>query len=100
MAIKVTAAYDLGNDLVLVKGTIDGVSAPDGSLATITGYGWLSAMSHYYPPAAYDGEGNLAAGATPRSMTASERLAYCKAVLATASPPGLPASGRNLGISG
>lgn len=100
MAIKVTGAFDLGGDLLLVQGTVDGVVDSSGNLAIVSAYGWMSAMSNYYPPAAYAGDGSRLAGATSRAMTAVEKLAYCRRLLSGAAPSAVRSSGKSLGIVG
>lgn len=100
MAVKVSGAYDLGNDVLMVQGIVDGVVDLKGNPALVCAYGWVSAMTNYFPPASYAGDGSRLAGATPRNMTAPEKLAYCRRLLAGAAPAAVGASGKSLGITG
>lgn len=44
--------------------------------ATVTAQGWISATKNYYPPEAYNSDGNHVEGAEPREMTNDERREY------------------------
>jgi hypothetical protein len=96
MATKILAAYNLGADQLLVRGTVDGVTDPDGNLIVIEARGWVSATTNYYPPASYNPDGTLKSGATARAMTAAERLAYARQLVQAAAP----AAPVDFGISG
>ena len=100
MAVKVSAAFDQGNDVLLVQGTVDGVVDSAGNLVVVNAYGWVSAMSNYFPPALYAGDGSRLPGATARAMTGAEKLAYCKRLLTAAAPAVAVATGKSLGIAG
>lgn len=84
-----------GTDVAIVTGTIDGVTAH--------ARGWVSATANYYPPASYNADGTLKAGAVPRAMTNAEKLAYAKQVLQEQNQtnPDVPAPALiDLGIAG
>jgi hypothetical protein len=84
MNLRVTAAFDLGNDVLQVQG----YDADTGELCEASG--WVSATTNYYPPESYDADGNRLPEAQPRAMTAGERRAYCQELLvsATSAPRG------------
>jgi hypothetical protein len=124
MSVHVDRVLDLGDDVLKVHGTIDELvelarSDPDdegSELAertrALVAFGWVSALEHHYPPAAYDDGGNLRLqegpkGApgdpvdSPRRMSKAERLAYCKRLLLEQNAPPAPAPQPvDLGISG
>lgn len=109
--VQVTEALDLGNDVLLVRGTIEGRLDAGGKPLVFEARGWLSAMSHHYDADDYEeldakaakkrkcapGR-NLKKGATPRSMTASERLAYMRGLLLVAAGAPQGAAARTLPI--
>jgi hypothetical protein len=78
--------------VTLTKVTVDGdlltVEGTDSEGNPVIAAGWQSAMSNYYPPTSYDGDGNLVDGATARAMTAKEQKAYWQSLLDAATPTG------------
>lgn len=75
MATTVTGAYDMGNDVLKVTGQVDGIEVE------VEARGWVSALTNHYGPECYTMDETTGAlmrveGATPRAMTAEERLAY------------------------
>lgn len=85
MSVKVTGLFDAGNDVLLVRGEIDGAAAE--------AVGWVSATEQHYPDGAYDGEGNRLenkkgeAKIKPGPMSSAERTAYGKRLLLEQNPP-------------
>lgn len=79
MDITVTGAWDQGDDVLRVEGTLDGEAA--------TAYGWVTATTNYYPPDAYADDGHLVDGAKARAMKKGELRDYCTRLLADAAPP-------------
>jgi hypothetical protein len=75
--VKVT---DLGDDVL----QIDGLDA-DGNPVTVTG--WVSAMTNYFPPTAYDANGLLKASAKARAMTDAEKRSYWLSLLGEVAVP-------------
>lgn len=84
--VNVEKVTDLGNDRILVTGTVDGHNDPDGNPVIVQAPGWLSAMTNYYPADAYGEDGHLVDGATAREMTDDEKHAYWADLLSSAVP--------------
>lgn len=74
MLITVTSVDNIGGDVLQVTGT-------DAAGNEITAQGWVSATTNHYPASDYDADGNLAAGATPVAMTATEVWQYAHRLL-------------------
>jgi hypothetical protein len=75
--IVVTEAFDLGADVLLARGKINGDE--------IEARGWISAMENHYAPGDYDTIGLLKTTAKARKMNKAERIAYCEQLLAESS---------------
>jgi hypothetical protein len=75
---KVTDLSAQQPDVIQVDGSIDG--------AELTAYGWLSAMSNYYPPTSYDDDGSLKEGSQARAMDTDEKMAYWVSLLEELAP--------------
>lgn len=103
-AVTIKAILDDGDDVLVVRGTVDGVTIdvpdPDHEGETVKeplefeARGWLSALTNHYDASAYDADGNLKDDAKPRQMTTAERRAYCEGLLVAAveaAPRRLPA---------
>lgn len=88
---NVQKVLDLGGDVLEVTGTVDGVDGDDGTPMLFVVNGWVSAMTHYFPPDAYTPDGDIKADVQPREMTADERLAYWQSLLTNAAPSSTPA---------
>jgi hypothetical protein len=82
MAANVLSAHDMGGDVLLVTGTVDGLD--------VQAQGWVSAFTNHFDEHHYshDEDGNLtrAEDAQPREMTAEERLSYCERLLIEQNP--------------
>ena len=76
MTTTVTSAHDLGDDILLVRGEVDGVS--------VEARGWVSAINSHFAAAAYNADGSMKRGQAARKMTRPEQLAYAKRLLAEA----------------
>ena len=92
MTANVQRVLDLGNDVLEVTGTVDGVDGPDGSPMLFVVNGWVSAMTNHYGPEQYGDDGHLVDGAKPRQMTPDERMAYWQSLLTNAAPAQGPSS--------
>lgn len=98
MTVTIIEALDCGEDVLLVRGHIDGLTVevpapteddPDATeevSVVVEARGWISAMANHYPADAYDDEGNLADDAQPRAMTKAERRAYAERLLLASVP--------------
>lgn len=83
METIVESALDVGNDVLVIEGTVDGKK--------VTAKGWVSAMTNYYTPDSYDPTtGVRAPNAQPRDMTLDEKTAYCATLLEAAVPAAQP----------
>ena len=91
METIVESAFDIGADVLEVTGTVDGKK--------IKARGWVSAMTNYYPPTAYNEDGVREPGAQPRPMTLEEKTAYCTKLLEDA-VPAAPAEPTNMLFQG
>ena len=74
--VKVTEVRELGNDVLLVEGAVDGVD--------VRAQGWVSATTNHFDADAYGADGHRKPDATPRKMTAKERREYCARLLVEA----------------
>jgi hypothetical protein len=106
MAVRVERAYSVGDDVLVVEGTIDGIVGPvlddsgrplmdeDGSALVgpraLRAQGWVSATTNHYDAKSYDKAGNLKDGAEPREMKASEVKRYCERLLVEQNPVTAP----------
>lgn len=95
--MRLVYAYDAGDDVLVVRGTIDGLVDADGELRELEARGWVSALENHYDWDAYvdviDADladenspwattgTHLRADATPRPMTDDERRDYCRNLL-------------------
>lgn len=104
MKIEIKETLDAGDDVLVVRGTVEGVTAKDekGEAVPILieARGWLSATTNHYDTTDYedipeptkdDKHGrahghHLKKGAKPREMTPAEKREYCEALLAAAAP--------------
>ena len=66
--VSVTEVRELGNDVLLVEGTVDGTP--------VRAQGWVSATTNHFDADAYGADGHRKAGAKARAMTRSERTQY------------------------
>lgn len=73
MTVEIFEALDFGDDVLLVRGTVEGVP--------VEARGWMSAMTNHFEADEYDGDGHLIDGAEPRQMTSAERKTYCETLL-------------------
>jgi hypothetical protein len=98
MTTQILQTLDAGNDVLIVRGTVDG--------QPVEACGWLSAMTQHFddhdyediPEATEDDVHGKAHGrhrkadAVPREMTADEKRAYCTRLLETAAGVATPIS--------
>lgn len=75
MALVIDAWNDTGDDVLRIDGH------DDASGRKFTVFGWVSALTNFYPPSAYNADGTLKPGQTPRAMTAAERTAYLRTLI-------------------
>jgi hypothetical protein len=82
---QILEAYDAGNDVLLIHGTMDGVyTADEGEgpkLARLEARGWVSALANHFDADAYQEDGHRKPDAKPRAMTPDEQLDYCKRLI-------------------
>lgn len=83
MAITLTRVVDLGDDVLQVTGV-------DGDGNEVTGSGWVSAMTNFYPATAYDDAGERKPSAKPRAMTKAEQKSYWLTLLGEATAENVP----------
>ncbi len=76
---------DVGSDVLLVTYT-DGAKDASGTLLQHSVRGWVSATTHYYPPAAYDLLGNLLPAAIARAMSPLEIGTYARGLVSGTRP--------------
>jgi hypothetical protein len=88
--ITITETLDAGNDVLVVKGIVDGEE--------VQARGWFSAMNNHYDEHAYGEDGHLKTelvdpgkdgsaarpAVHPREMSPEEKKAYCERLLADA----------------
>lgn len=79
--VEIKEILDAGDDVLIVRGTIDGKE--------VTAHGWLSATANHYSADAYH-NGHRKEGATPRKMSAKEKRAYCERLIVEQNPSPKP----------
>ena len=77
MATVILSVEDRGDDVLVVRGTVE---------VAVEARGWLSAMTNHYGPGCYDPGGNLLKDAVSREMTEAEKHAYLVRLLEGAAP--------------
>lgn len=67
----IESTTDTGGDVLEIV-------AKDAAGNTVTAWGWVSATTNYFPPDAYDADGNRSPDIEPRAMTDDEIETYAR----------------------
>lgn len=73
MDVKLTKIQNIGNDILLVIGNINGEE--------VQAHGWVSAINNHYDDFHYLENGHRLNDALHREMTEEEKREYCKRLL-------------------
>lgn len=96
--VTLISVKDMGNDVLFVEGTIDGIvdvvsqKNDKGKLVEakvprrLVAQGWMSAMTNHYDANQYEKDGHLVESAEPHEMTKEEKQVYCKQLLLDQNP--------------